>query len=54
MDVSTAGQGTRPEVDDKVRAMLILDGWRPDMDLAEQAGYFNIRRIQGDVPGVTD
>lgn len=38
MDVSTAGQGSRTDVDEKVRAMLLLDGWRPDMQLAEQAG----------------
>jgi hypothetical protein len=46
MDVSTAGQGSRTDVDDKVRAMLMLDGWQPDMRLTEQAGYFDIRRIQ--------
>jgi hypothetical protein len=54
MDVSGENQGTRTDVDDKVRAMLMLDGWRPDMDLAEEAGYFNLSRIQGDVAGVTD
>ena len=26
----------------------MLDGWRPDMDLAGQAGYFDMRSIQGD------
>src|SRR5450755_3151546 len=39
MDVTTAGQGRRTDVDEKVRAMLMLDGWRPDIQLAEQAGY---------------
>jgi hypothetical protein len=41
-------------VDEKVRTMLQLDGWAPDMDLMEQAGYFNIARLRGEVPGVTD
>lgn len=54
MDVARAGQGTGPEGDEKVRAMLMLDGWAPDMNLAEQAGYFDIRRLHGEVPGVTD
>jgi RHS repeat-associated protein len=40
MDVTTAGQGTRSHIDDKVRAMLMLDGWRPDIQLAEQAGSY--------------
>jgi len=48
MDVTTAAQGSRTEVDEKVRAMLTLDGWQPDMSLAEQAGYFSMRRIQDD------
>lgn len=52
IDVSRENQGDRG--DDEVRAMLMLDGWRPDMKLAEQAGYFSLSRIQGDVPGVTD
>jgi hypothetical protein len=54
MDVATAGQGTRTEVDEKVRRMLQLDGWAPDVALMEQAGYFNIRRLHGDVPGVSE
>jgi len=55
MDVSAAGQGSRTDVDEKVRAMLMLDGWRPDMDLAEQVGYFNLNRLREDgIPGVTD
>jgi hypothetical protein len=55
MDVATAGQGTRPDVDEKVRAMLMLDGWAPDMDLAEQAGYFSMDHLrEGGIPGVTD
>ena len=33
-DVTTAGQGSRPEVDEKVRKMLTMDGWTPDMHLA--------------------
>ena len=37
----------------KVRAMLMLDRWRPDMTLAEQAGYFDIARLRGEIPGVT-
>lgn len=32
----------------------MLDGWRPDMPLAEQAGYFSISRIQDDGAGITD
>lgn len=48
MDVSTAGQGSRTDVDEKVQAMLQLDGWAPNLDLMEQAGYFDLRRIQGD------
>jgi hypothetical protein len=54
MDVANAGQGTRPEVDEKVRAMLMLDGWTPDMHLAEQAGYFDIHRLHGGIPGITN
>lgn len=54
MDVATAGQGSRTDVDEKVRTMLMLDGWTPDMDLAQQAGYFNLDRLHGDIPGVTD
>ncbi len=46
IDVATAGQGSRTDVDEKVRTMLMLDGWRPDMDLTEQAGYFNLDRIR--------
>ena len=54
MDVSAAGQGSRTDVDEKVRAMLMLDGWRPDMRLAEQAGYFSLSRLQDDGTGITD
>lgn len=54
MDVTTASQGTRTEVDEKVRTMLQLDGWAPDMALMERAGYFNMARLRGDVPGVTE
>ncbi|HUY49238.1 MAG TPA: hypothetical protein VMV92_26545 [Streptosporangiaceae bacterium] len=34
----------REGLDGKVRRMLQLDGWTPDMSLAEQAGYFILRR----------
>jgi hypothetical protein len=55
MDVSRGGQGTQNQGDDKVRAMLMLDGWRPDMQFAEQAGYFDLHRLrEGGIPGVTD
>jgi hypothetical protein len=55
MDVSRGGQGTQNQGDDKVRAMLMLDGWRPDMQFADQAGYFDIHRLhEGGIPGVTD
>ena len=55
MDVTTAGQGSRTDVDEKVRTMLMHDGWRPDMDLVEQARYFSLDRLgEGGIPGVTD
>lgn len=54
MDVSGENQGSRTDIDDKVRAMLMLDGWRPDLTLAEEAGYFNLSRLQDDGTGVTD
>lgn len=55
MSAATENQGTQADVDEKVRAMLMLDGWRPDMSLAEQAGYFNIDRLRdGGIPGVTE
>jgi hypothetical protein len=55
MDVTTAAQGSQTEVDEKVRAMLALDGWQPDMDLAAQAGYFSMSRLrEGGIAGVTD
>jgi hypothetical protein len=54
MDVTTAGQGSRTDVDEKVRSMLMLDGWRPDMSLVKQAGYFDLGGLYGEVPGVTD
>jgi hypothetical protein len=34
--------------------MLMLDGWKPDLDLAEQAGYFNMDRLRGDIVGLED
>ena len=48
MDVATAGQGDRTQVDEKVRRMLQLDGWTPDVALMEQAGYSDLRRLQDD------
>jgi hypothetical protein len=51
IDVTAEGQGERYEVDEKVRTMLMLDGWRPDPELAEQAGYFSMDRLRGDTPG---
>ena len=54
MDVARENQGTAADGDEKVRAMLMLDGWRPDMDLAEQAGYFRLDRLRDEVPGITD
>ena len=53
MDVASAGQGQRSDIDERVRAMLMLDGWRPDMTLAEHAGYFNLDRLWGDDSGET-
>jgi hypothetical protein len=54
MDVATAGQGTRRDIDERIRALLMSDGWRPDVQAAEQAGYFDLSRIQDGIPGVTD
>ena len=48
MDVATAGQGDRTQVDEKVRRMLQLDGWTPDVALMERAGYADLRRLQDD------
>lgn len=48
MDVAAAGQRNRTQVDEKVRRMLQLDGWTPDTELMEQAGYFDLRRLQDD------
>lgn len=31
-----------------------LDGWTPDTQLAGQVGYFDIHRLHGGIPGVTD
>lgn len=50
MDVSRENQGTTSEGDDKIRDMLMLDGWRPDMDLAGQAGSWDLSRIQATCP----
>jgi hypothetical protein len=33
------------DIDERVRAMLMVDGWRPDMQLAERADYFNLDRL---------
>ncbi len=54
MDVTTAGQGDRDAIDERVRAILMLDGWHPDVHLAEQAGYFSLDRLQGETPGMAD
>lgn len=54
MDVAAAGRGDRSQVDEKVRRMLQLDGWTPDIALMGQAGYFDMGRLCGEVPGVTD
>ena len=54
MDVTTAAQGSRAEVDGKVRKMLTLDGWQPDMDLAARAGYLALSQTRGLVRGGTD
>jgi hypothetical protein len=51
MDVAREGQGTQAQGDEKVRNVLMVDGWRPDMEQAEQAGYFNIDRIREGMPG---
>jgi hypothetical protein len=51
MDVAAAGQGNRTEVDEKVRRMLQLDGWTPDVEFMEQAGYADLRRLQDDTWG---
>lgn len=54
MDVASAGQGDRSQVDEKVRRMLQLDGWTPDVALMEQAGYFDMGRLYCEVPGAGD
>lgn len=54
MDVSRVNQGSASDGDEKVRVMLMLDGWRPDLDFAEQAGYFRMDRLRGTRPGVTE
>jgi len=46
--VATASQGERTDIDERVRTMLVLDGWRPDIQLAEQAGYFSMDRVRED------
>lgn len=53
MKSAGAGQGSAAELDEKVRTILTLDGWQPDMELAAQAGYFSMDRLQDDAPGVT-
>ena len=50
MGVTTAGQGNQNEVNEKIQRMLRFDGWTPDTGFMEQAGYFDLRRIQED-PG---
>ena len=54
MDVARAGQGDQASGDEKVRNMLMLGGWRPDLEFTEQAGYFRMDKLRGSIPGVTD
>jgi hypothetical protein len=51
IDVSRGGQGPPGNGDQQVRYMLQLDGWAPDVGLMEEAGYFDIGRLRGDIPG---
>lgn len=51
--LSVSASGNASEVADKVRNMLFLDGWRPDTQLAEQAGQYNLSGIQEDPGGWT-
>lgn len=48
MDVAVGGQGSRPQIDERVRNLLMSDGWRPDAERMAEAGYFDLRTIQGD------
>jgi hypothetical protein len=45
-----AGQGSITDVEEKMRTMLSLDGWQPDMELMAEAGYYSLSRLQGDAP----
>lgn len=48
MDITRAGQGDVPsKVDERIRNLLMSDGWTPDMDLAQRFGYFDLHRIMG-------
>ena len=47
MDVSRTNQGSSAEIDPRIQAMLTMDGWQPDMNLMEKAGYFNFNRLRG-------
>lgn len=40
MNVTRAGQGTTVQIEQRVQNLLMSDGWRPDMEEAERAGYF--------------
>ena len=53
IDVAGEGQGDRTDLDEKVRAMLMLDGWRPDMELTGEAGYVSMDVLISDVPDGT-
>ena len=46
MDVTRGGQGTQADGDARVQRMLQMDGWAPDVALMEQAGHFDLGRLQ--------
>jgi hypothetical protein len=48
------GPGRSPKSMRRARAALMLYGWTADMQLAEQAALFDIRRFEGRILGVTD
>jgi hypothetical protein len=51
MDVTRADQGDVPsKLDDRVRDLLMSDGWRPDRDYVRRFGYFDLHRIMTDDP----
>lgn len=47
MDVTTSGQGQRPQIDERIRNLLSSDGWQPDMEYVQTFGYFDLHRIMG-------